>query len=117
MCIEDIRIGGKRYAKKVTAIAGGATVNFAGDSRRIAIRLVYLAVSFDTAGAIKLFRTSDGATLPIAVVNSSLPVDDLTKEIHGNLLNEQLTAISTTTAGTLVEILLDDQQNPPITGQ
>ena len=115
MCIEDYRIGNRKWPRFSIAPAAAATP-IRGDGNRVLIRF---AGSGDLAGNISATITEPSSGAIVATLRSNAESQvELWLERHGSLVHMPL-LITTTAASSAIgitEIILNDQNNSPPPG-
>jgi hypothetical protein len=112
MCYEDIRLGFRRFAK-VTA-SGAGPLAIPGDKGRVVLR-----VSLTSTVAVDANLTANLGTsvtfAPVMFCNQGRPVDELTFETHGSLVQEAW-AFNGSATYVITEIIDRDLAKPPKPG-
>lgn len=114
MCMEDIRIGNKKY-NRYTLLGSTLTVEFPGDGRRVGIRLCITATTVSGNSARLVSRAFNNVSaVPICNVNDFTPTDEVFIERHGQMVKEPFAAVSIAGNALVIETFLDNQEVAPL---
>jgi hypothetical protein len=109
MCMEDVRIGNKMYPKMTVLTIG--TLAVPAESRRVLVRVAALGDAGTNTSIDG--RHTDSSVRLISVKAGVNTIDELSLSVHGSVVKDAMTFVTAGGVGGLLEVLLDDQNDPP----